>query len=63
VPAMYAKRLATWEEWKPVALEANGWAGREPRGRAGDGAAGSAHPAAPAGPRGTHPVGLDRARL
>lgn len=24
VPAMYAKRLATWEEWKPVALEANG---------------------------------------
>lgn len=24
VPAMYAQRLATWEEWKPVALEANG---------------------------------------
>lgn len=24
VPAVYAQRLATWEEWKPVALEANG---------------------------------------
>ena len=24
VPATYQQRLATWEEWKPVALEANG---------------------------------------
>ena len=24
VPALYQQRLATWDEWKPVALEANG---------------------------------------